>query len=482
MNYPIVFKVLGVLLVLEGILMMPALGVSWFYNEPSASSFLDAILLSLLVGFLMARIHAGSTTVKAREGLAIVALGWLLFSVVGAFPLLWSGSVQTMTDAFFEAVSGFTTTGATIVTDIEILPKGILFWRSFTHWIGGMGILVFTVAILPAMGIGGFQVFKAESPGPITGRITPRINDTARILYTTYITMTLLEILLLVLAGMSLFEASVHTFGTVGTGGFSTRNISVGSFDNPAIHWIIGVFMVLAACNFSLYYALYKGKWKSVVKDQELQLFLAIIAASTILIAFNTASSDFAGFGKSIRDSFFQVGSIISTTGYSTVDFDQWPTFSKTILFGLMFVGGCAGSTGGGMKDIRILLMLKLVKSEFVKIFHPRAVVQVRLGNKTVPVSVMSSTTAFFFTYIMLFVFGTLLISMEDIDFMSAASATAACIGNIGPGFGFVGPMRTFAEFSDFSKIILSALMLLGRLEIFTILALLVPRSWRKEY
>lgn len=482
MNYPIVFKVLGVLLVLEGVLMMPALGVSWYFGESSASAFLDAILLSMLVGFLMARINPRSSTVKAREGLAIVALGWLLFSVIGAFPLVWSGSVMTMTDAFFEAVSGFTTTGATIITDIEILPKGVLFWRSFTHWIGGMGILVFTVAILPAMGIGGFQVFKAEAPGPTTERITPRINDTARILYTTYITMTLLQIILLMLAGMDMYEAALHTFGTVGTGGFSTRNLSVGAFQNPMIHWIIGVFMVLAACNFSLFFALYKGKWKNVLKDQELRLFFTIILASTALIVFNTAAPDLQGAEKTIRDSFFQVSSIISTTGYSTADFDQWPNFSKAVLFGLMFVGGCAGSTGGGIKGIRILLMLKLVKSEFVKIFHPRAVVQIRLGGKTVPVSVMSSTTAFFFTYIMLFALGTLLISMEDLDFISAASTAAACIGNIGPGFGFVGPMQTYAGFSNASKFVLSVLMLLGRLEIFTILALLAPKSWRKEF
>lgn len=482
MNYPAVFRVIGVLLVLEGLFMMPALGISWFYGQPDSKSFLDAILFSMVMGFLLIRIRVADNTVKAREGLAIVALGWLVFSVVGAFPLVWSGSVPTMTDAFFETVSGFTTTGATVIPNVEILPKGILFWRSFTHWIGGMGILVFTVAILPAIGIGGFQIFKAETPGPVADRITPRITSTARILYTTYITMTLLEVLLLVMAGMNLFDASVHTFGTVGTGGFSTRNISIGAYDNPAIHWIIGTFMLLASCNFSLYYLLYKGKWQTVLADQELRLFVGIAAISTLLIAINISPPDFSDLGRSIRDSFFQVSSIISTTGYTTTDFDRWPAFSKSILFFLMFVGGCAGSTSGGMKDIRILLMLKLVRAEIVKIFHPRAVVQIRLGRKTVPVSVMSTTTAFFFSYIMLFALGVMLISTEDIDFFSAASAVAACIGNVGPGFGFVGPMRTYAEFSDFSKIVLSVLMLLGRLEIFTILAILAPKSWRKEF
>lgn len=481
MNYPIVFRVLGVLLVLEGLLMLPPLGISWYFGEPAAAAFLDAILMALMAGFLLIRVKTDKMTVKASEGMAIVAMGWLIFSVVGALPLVWSGSVSSMTDAFFEAVSGFTTTGATIITNIDVLPRGVLFWRSFTHWIGGMGILVFTVAILPIMGIGGFQVFKAESPGPITDRITPRINDTARILYTTYISMTVAEIVLLLLAGMSLYDAVVHTFGTVGTGGFSTYNASITAFSNPMIHWIIGIFMVMAASNFSLYYAVYKGKWRNVVKDQELQLFAGIILIATLLIAWNTSAGGFGGMVATVRDSFFQVASIISTTGYSTADFDHWPTFSKTILLILMFVGGCAGSTGGGMKGIRILLMLKLIKAEIIKIFHPRAVVQIRLGNRTVPVSVMSSTTAFFFAYIGLFGLGALVVSLEDIDMISAISASAACIGNIGPGFGFVGPSRTYAEFSDLSKVVLSGLMLLGRLEIFTILALLAPKTWRRD-
>ncbi len=481
MNYPAVFRVIGVLLVLEALFMIPSLGISWHYGEPAAKSFLDAILLCLVIGFLCIRIHIRDGTLKVREGLAIVALGWLIFSIIGAFPLLWSGSVPTMTDAFFEAVSGFTTTGSTVIPNVEILPMGILFWRSFTHWIGGMGILVFTVAILPAVGIGGFQMFRAETPGPIADRITPRINVTARILYTSYIIMTLVEILLLMGAGMNLFDASVHTFGTVGTGGFSTKNISIGAYTNPAIHWIIGIFMILASCNFSLYYALYKGKWRNVIKDQELRFFLGVVLASTILIAVNIFPAEGGHIGTIIRDSFFQVASIISTSGYATVDFDQWPTFSKVILFLLMFIGGCASSTSGGIKEIRILLLLKLVRAEIIKIMHPRAVVQVRLGKRTVPLGIMSSTTAFFFSYMMLYALGVLLVSLDDVDFISAASAAAACIGNVGPGFGFVGPMTNFSGLSDFSKLVLSALMLLGRLEIFTILAVLTPRTWMRD-
>lgn len=481
MNFPAVFRVIGVLLVLEAIFMLPAIGISFYYGQHDFNAFLDTILLCLICGFLCVRIKVKDSKLKAREGLAIVSLGWLVFSIVGAFPLLWSGSVPTMTDAFFEAVSGFTTTGATLIPNVEILPKGILFWRSFTHWIGGMGILVFTIAILPAVGIGGFQMFKAESPGPITDRITPRINDTARILYTTYVVMTLVEIVLLMGAGMNLFDASLHTFGTVGTGGFSNKNISIGAYTNPAIHWIIGIFMVMASCNFSLYYALYKGKWRSVLKDQELRLFLGIVMAATLLIAVNILPGEGGQIGNALRNSFFQVASIISTTGYGTVDFDQWSTFSKVILFLLMFVGGCAGSTSGGIKDIRILLLLKLVKAEIVKILHPRAVVQIRLGNKTVPVGIMSATTAFFFSYITLYAVGVLLISLDNIDFISAASAAAACIGNVGPGFGFVGPMCNYSGLSDFSKMVLSALMLFGRLEIFTILAVLSPGAWARD-
>ncbi len=481
MNYPAVFRVIGVLLVLEAIFMLPALGISFYYGQPDFNAFLDTILLCLVIGFLCVRIKVADGKLKAREGLAIVSLGWLAFSIAGAFPLVWSGSVPTMTDAFFEAVSGFTTTGATVIGNVEVLPKGILFWRSFTHWIGGMGILVFTVAILPAVGIGGFQIFKAETPGPTADRITPRINDTARILYTSYIIMTFVEIALLMLAGMNLYDASVHTFGTVGTGGFSTKNTSIGAYANPAIHWIIGVFMILASCNFSLYYALYRGKWRTVVKDQELRLFLGIVLASTIMIAVNIFPAEGGRIGTVLRDSFFQVASIISTTGYATVDFDQWSTFPKVILFLLMFVGGCAGSTGGGMKDIRILLLIKLVRMEIVKILHPRAIVQVRLGKKNVPVSVMSATTAFFFSYIALFAMGMLLISLDNVDFITAASASAACIGNIGPGFGLVGPMLNYSVLSDFSKMVLSALMLFGRLEIFTILAVLTPKTWLRD-
>lgn len=481
MNYGMVIKVLGKILMVEAMLMVPSLLVSLYYNQYDASSFFISIVLTGVIGFLMSIKSDGNKTIKAKEGLAIVAFGWILSSFFGSLPFVFSGSVLSWIDAFFETVSGFTTTGATIISNVEALPKGILFWRSFTHWVGGMGILVFTVAILPTMGVGGFQIFKAESPGPIKDKIAPKIKDTAKILYITYFTITILEILLLVLGGMPIYEAIVHTFGTVGTGGFSTKNASVGAFDSSYIHVVIAIFMLLSSINFSLYYSLFKGKWREVLKNQELRLFLGIVLSSVVLIAININSTIYHNIGLSFRDSLFQVSSIISTTGYATTDFDKWSTFSKAILFLLMFVGGCAGSTGGGIKSIRILVLIKLIKREVSKIFHPRAVIPIKNGESVVSNDTVSSIASFFILYIIIFVVGTILISLEGIDLESSASSVAATLGNIGPGFGFVGPTCTYSEFSGLSKILLSIFMLLGRLELFTIIALFAPRTWRKE-
>ncbi|HHY24504.1 MAG TPA: TrkH family potassium uptake protein, partial [Clostridiaceae bacterium] len=350
-------------------------------------------------------------------------------------------------------------------------------------------------AILPALGVGSFQIFKAESPGPIAGRIVPRIKDTAKILYTTYLLMTALETFLLVLGGMSLYDALIHTFGTVGTGGFSNRNASVGAFGSTYINIVIAVFMVLAASNFSLYYALYKRKWKEVIRDPELRFFLGVIGLSVILIAFNI-NGKFLNFAntnanintknsgnilKSLEHSFFQVSSIISTSGFSTVDFDQWPTFSKGILFILMFIGGCAGSTGGGITSIRILVMLKLIKREIQKMLHPRAVIPVKLGEKPLSTDIINSISSFFALYIIIFALGTLALSLEGISLVSASSAVAATLGNIGPGFEIVGPTQNYSQFSIPAKYLMSGLMLMGRLELFTVIALFNKRLWKDE-
>ena len=482
MNYGVVVKVLGNLLMLEALGMAPSLLISIYSKENDTTAFAFSIFITCFVGYIMSKTQINKKKmIKAKEGLTIVSLGWILASFFGSLPFIFSGSIPSFVDAFFETVSGFTTTGATIINDIEVLPKGILFWRSFTHWIGGMGILVFTVAILPAMGVGSFQIFKAESPGPIADKIVPRIKDTAKILYITYITISILELCLLWIGGMSLYESAIHTFGTLGTGGFSTRNASIGAFNSTYIHIVISIFMIMAGTNFSLYYELFKGKWRDVLKNEELRLYLGIISAGVILIAINMNMSHYNNFGQSFKYSLFQVSSIVTTTGYTTANFDEWTTFSKGILFLLMFIGGCAGSTGGGIKNVRILVLLKLIKREMSKIFHPRAVISVKIGQKPVSSDTLASIASFFALYIIIFSLGTLIISLEGIGLVSAASAVAATIGNIGPGFDFVGPARTYSEFSNPSKLLLSWFMLLGRLEIFTIFILFSPKFWTNE-
>lgn len=481
MNYGIVVRTLGKLLILEAAGMILPSIVSLLYDQHDKMAFAICITLTGVVGLIMSRVPTRTNIIKIREGLAVVTFGWILVSFFGSLPFILSGSINSFVDAYFETVSGFTTTGATILDDIEVLPYGILFWRSFTHWIGGMGILVFTVAIVPALGVGGFQIFKAESPGPITDKIVPRIKDTAKILYITYISITILEILLLKLGGMTFYDAAVHSFGTVGTGGFSTKNSSIGAFNSTYIHVVISVFMLISGTNFSLYYALFKGKWREAIRDHELRFYLGVVGTSVLLITLNIYNSIYGNVFEALKYAFFQVSSIITTTGYATANFDEWPTFSKAILFILMFVGGCAGSTGGAMKNIRVLVLLKMIQREIMKIFHPRAVVPVKLGQRTLSRDVLSSISSFFALYIVIFILGTLLISLEGLDLISSSSAVAVTLGNVGPGFGVVGPIHTYSQFSDFSKILMSGFMLMGRLELFTVIALFTSKFWKDD-
>lgn len=481
MNYGIVLRVLGSLLIVESILMTPSLFIAINSGGADRNPFLITILITGLIGLLLTRIKREDTKIAAKEGLFIVALGWVVVSILGALPLYLAKATPTYIDAFFEIVSGFTTTGATVINDVEALPLGILFWRSFTHWIGGMGILVFTLALLPALGIGGFQILKAESPGPITSKIAPRIKDTAKILYITYIILTLTEVIFLRIGGMSLFDSFTYTFATVGTGGFATKNASVGWYNNTYITLVIGFFMMFSGINFSIYYGIYRGKLRDMIKDEELRVYLSIIAVSILAITLNLYFTDFSGIFNSLKHSFFQVISIITTTGFSTTDFDLWPSFSKGILFVLMFVGASAGSTGGGMKVIRLLITFKLIKRNILKIFHPRAIIPVKINKKVIPDETIESINSFLALYIMLFAISTIIVSLEGVDLISASSTVAATLGNIGPGFGYVGASQTFAGYSLVTKLFLSLLMLLGRLELFTIIALLVPRNWRRE-
>jgi len=481
MNYKMIFKVLGYLLLIIALGMFPSLLIAVFSSQHDMIPFAISIFLTAMTGFTLSKIPITKKKIKAKEGLAIVTLGWIFASLFGALPFYLSGSIPSYVDAFFETVSGFTTTGATIIDDIEVLPMGILFWRSFTHWIGGMGILVVAVAVLPIMGAGGFHVFKAESPGPIADKIAPRIKDTAKILYTTYIIITIAEFILLLFGGMSPFESAVHTFGTLGTGGFSTRNGSIGAFNNSYIFIVISIFMIMSGANFSLYYDLFKGKWRDVIKNSELRLYLSIIFFSVLAITINMNSHLYHDWFQSFVHSLFQVSSIMTTTGYTTFDYEQWTTFSKGILFMLMFVGGSAGSTGGSIKVIRILALIKLIKRELTKILHPRAIVSVKFGDQPVSENTLLNISSFFMMYMLIFILGSLVISLEGISFMGATSAVAATLGNIGPGFEFVGPTNTYSAFSDASKLLLSFFMLLGRLELFTVIALLTPTFWRTE-
>lgn len=481
MNYGIVLKVLGNILVVESLFMMPSLFISLYMGEGDTKAFIITILITGVVGLLLSRHKKDKNTINAKEGLAIVSLGWILMSLLGALPLYLSGSIPTYIDAIFETVSGFTTTGATVIANVEILPKGILFWRSFTHWIGGMGILVFTLALLPALGIGGFQIFKAESPGPVAGKMAPRLRDTAKILYMTYFTMTIIQVILLKIGGMSFFESFIYTFGTVGTGGLATKNASIGAYNSTYIHLVIGVFMLLSGINFSLYYSAFQGKLKDAIKDEELRLYLFIIFIAVLGIGINLYMTSYSKVGLAFRDAFFQVSSIITTTGYSTANFDIWPSFSKAILILLMFIGGSAGSTSGGMKVIRILVLFKLIKREILKIFHPRAVIPIKINGKVMQNETISGINSFMSLYIIIIALSTVLISLEGVDLLSAFSSVAATLGNIGPGLNLVGPTSTFNGYSQISKAFFSLLMLLGRLELFTIIALLAPRNWRRE-
>ena len=480
MKSGIVAKVVGSILIIEsGLLALPLL-VAFFYKEAAWREFLLTMGLTFIVGGLLTRVKTHSKSIKAREGIMIVAFGWVLVSFFGSLPLYLTQGAPSFIDALFETISGFTTTGASVLDDVESLPRSILFWRSFTHWIGGMGILVFTLALLPALGIGSMQIFKAETPGPFAGKVAPRMRDTARVLYVTYFTLTLTEIVFLLLSGMSLFDSALITFGTVGTGGFAPYNDSLTRF-NSSVHFIVSFFMLLAGVNFSLHYLLYKRKYLDILKDNELRLYTKFVLVAILLIAVDLVVTGYQSVFFAGRDALFQVASIMTTTGYSTVDFQEWPTFTRSILLVLMFVGGSAGSTAGGMKVIRILIIFKLIKRELSKTFHPRALIPIKLGDRAISNESVAGVYSFLGLHLVMFIMGTLLISLDRVDMITAISSSAATLNNIGPGFNLVGPTATYSHFSSFSKGVFCVLMLLGRLELFTIIALFVPKSWTKE-
>lgn len=479
MNYRMISYILGFVLKIEAALMGLSLMVALIYGEFSAVSIGITMAVTFLTGLVLGWKKPKSKSIRVKEGLLTVALSWLIMSLLGTLPFYLSGAIPSYLDGFFEVVSGFTTTGASILTDIESLPKGILFWRSFTHWLGGMGVLVFVLALLP-MSTGHFlHIMRAESPGPETSKLVPNMAKTAKILYAIYIGMTVIEIVALMIAGMSLYDASVHAFGTAGTGGFSVRNASIAAYDSVSIDVIITVFMVLFGVNFSLYYLLLAKKFRDVFKSEELRTYLGVIAAAIIIVTINILPL-YASIGESLRYSTFQVGSIITTTGYATTDTNVWPQLSKTILILLMFIGASAGSTGGGIKVVRILLLFKTIKRNLVRLVNPNTVKIVRLDGKRISEDTIRGVKSFFAIYLIITGLSVLLVSLNGYDLETSSTAVFACINNIGPGFGMVGAVGNYSEFSAFSKLVLAFNMLVGRLEIYPMLILFIPSLWKK--
>lgn len=480
MNRKMVFFTLGQLLLIEAALMVLPLIVALIYKEPTALHFLATIIATAVTGgVLMLTLRKHSTVIYAREGFAIVSISWIALSLFGALPFFLSNEIPNYIDAFFETVSGFTTTGASILENVEALSHGMLFWRSFTHWIGGMGVLVFYMAILTGASEKSMHIMRAEVPGPIVGKLVPKAKDTARVLYLIYIVLTVIETIMLLFGGMPLFDSVVHSFGTAGTGGFGIKADSLAGY-SPYCQWVITAFMIVFGINFNLYYLLLIHRFKSVLKSTELWVYLGIVSAAVTVIAINVYSM-YGSVSEAIRNSAFQVASIVSTTGYSTVDFNLWPGLSKTILLLLMFIGSCAGSTAGGLKVSRIIIIFKMCRNELRHMLNPRSVNVVKLDGKQVDSATLKNAANYFSLYMFCFAIIFLLLAFEPFSFETNFSATAACFNNIGPGFDAVGPSANFFAYSPFSKLLLSFAMLLGRLEIFPMILLFSKGLWRKK-
>jgi len=474
MNKRMIAYILGILLLCEaGLLILPAI-VALIYKEAVLFSFLLTIGALALCGMLLVALKPKDKTIYARHGLIIVALGWILMSLFGALPFRLSGEIPSYLDALFEAVSGFTTTGSSILTNVEALSKSMLFWRSFTHWIGGMGVLVFVMAVLPLAGGGGdLHLMKAESPGPNVSKLVPKSSKTARILYGIYLALTVAEILLLLAGGMSLFESLTLTFGTAGTGGFGVLNTSIASY-SPFCRSVINIFMALFGVNFNFYFLLLCKKFKDALRSEEVWTYFAIMLSAITVVAINT-SNMFDSFGEALHHSAFQVSSVMTTTGYVTTDFNQWPELSKIIMLAVMCVGACAGSTGGGLKVSRLIILLKASRREFRKISHPRSVKIITFDGNRVSDETIRNTFAYFFIYAMIFGASVLVVSLDNFDFATTTTSVVATLNNIGPGLNMVGATGNFSEFSILSKLVLISDMLLGRLEIFPLLFLFAP-------
>ena len=478
MNYRIIAYIVGWVLNLQAIFMaLPSL-TAVIYNEEDISAFLITMVICLAMGLPLTRKKPKNKVFHIKDGCVAVALSWFVLSLTGAIPFVLSGSIPHPIDAIFETVSGFTTTGSSILTDVESLSKSVLIWRSFTHWIGGMGVLVFLLSLLPLAGGYHMNLMRAESPGPSVSKLVPKVQSTAKILYSIYLGMTVIQILLLLLGGIPVFDSLCITFGTAGTGGFGIRNDSMGGY-SLYCQIVTTIFMILFGVNFSAYYLILTKKFKSAFQIEEIRYYFGIIIAAVLLIAINSRHM-FSGFGQAIQQSAFQVGSIITTTGYSSTDFNQWPALSKTILVILMFVGACAGSTGGGIKVSRIVLLLKAAKKEFQLYLHPNAVKKIKMDKKSVSHETLRSTNIFLSVYLLIFCGSILILSLDNFDMATNFTAIAATLNNIGPGLEIVGPMGNFSSFSYLSKLVMIFDMLAGRLEIFPLMLLFFKGTWKK--
>jgi len=482
MNYPLIFNLSGAVLLVESAMLIISFFVSLALGSGDHWSLLISGGITLVAGVLLRLLKPKNETLRARDGFAVVALGWLLVSVFGALPYTIHGAMPNYIDALFETVSGFTTTGASILANVEELPLGLHFWRSFTHWAGGMGVLVLSMAIMPKMGSRSIHLMRAESPGPSVDKMVPRIGDNAKILYALYLGMTALMFIILMFCGLGWYESLIHTFGAAGTGGFSIHAASIANYPG-FVQTIIGIFCMLFGVNFALYYAMLCHDYKSVLKNGELKLYLSIIIVSTLLITLNIMPMYGGSIGTSLRLAYFQVSSVITTTGYATADFNLWPALSKMILVILMFTGCCAGSTGGGIKLIRVEVLCKVMAREVRRTVRPRSVGLIKVDGRVIEEDTVNGVMAFFFVYILVLFISCLLVSFDsfvrDVSFEACFTGVVATLSNIGPGLGEVGPAGSFANFTGFSKVVFTLDMLIGRLELFPLLMFLSPKAWK---
>ena len=489
MNIKTILNILAAMLGLTGVTMLlPAL-IAWGYNEPDLVGHLKSSAICVLIGLPVWFFTRKNRSLNNKDGFAIVTLAWLLVALAGAQPFYLTGAIPNFTDAWFESMSGVTTTGATIIGNIETLPNlvngieslphGVLFWRSFIQWIGGMGIIVFTIAILPLLGVGGVQLFKAEVPGPVADKIRPRINQTAKILWMVYVGFTFVQVLLLGLAGMPWFDSVCHAFTTMPTGGFSTQNASIAAYSNPLIHYIIIFFMFVAGVNFTLHFRAITGNYKVHLKDYEFRVYLSIICIATLLIFFNISSANSDWSHNSFLISLFESLAMLTGTGYANADYELWPFFSQHILLIIMFFGAMGGSTSGGMKIARIILLIKYAGTETRRMLHARAIIPIRIGDRFISDEVVRNTLGFFLIYLSIFVLTSFVLTAFNLDLLSAIGASASAIGNVGPAFGAFGPTDNYALLHPIGKWMLTICMLLGRLEIFTIMVLFSRTFWK---